>query len=163
MSPQNVLAIALGAVCAYTDIKRGLILNIVTLPAMGVGLALNMVLGGLRGLLDAFLGLLAGFCIGYALVSLRVFFGGDLKLLMALGALVGPRLLLQTAFWGIVLLGIQALCTLIAKGAFRRTAKSIFNWAVLLQAGSKTHLPSSGMTMPAAPAFLVAAIIVLVL
>jgi prepilin peptidase CpaA len=162
MSPQNVLAIILAAVCAYTDIRRGLILNIVTLPAMAVGLVLNLAIGGLTGLLDAAGGLLTGFGIGYALMSLRVFFGGDLKLLIAIGALVGPRLLLQTTFWGIVLLGVQALCTLIAKGAFRRTAKSIFNWALLLQSGSKTPLPASGTTMPAAPAFLVAAIIVLI-
>lgn len=163
MSPQHVLALALAAVCAYTDIKRGLIYNAVTLPAMVIGLVLNLVIGGLPGLLDAAGGLLAGFGIGYVLVSLRVFFGGDLKLLMALGALVGPQLLVRITALGIMLLGVQGICTLIAKGAFRRTAKSICNWAVLFHTGIKTPLPASGMTMPAAPAFLVAAIIVLVL
>lgn len=161
MSPQAILALAFATVCAYTDLKRGLIYNVVTLPAIPAGLVLNLIVGGLSGLIVGFYGLVAGFVLGLVLVSLRVFFAGDLKLLMAFGAITGFRCVVQTAFLAVVLLGLQGVITLMAKGAFRRTARNIWTWACLLSAKLKTPVPASGITMPAAPAFLVAAIIVI--
>jgi len=159
MSLQHVLAIVLAAICTVTDIRQRKIYNVVTLPAMGVGLALSLVLGGLRSALQSAGGILVGFVIGLILVSIQALFGGDLKLLMALGSFVGPKAIIHIVLLGIVLLGIQGVFTLLTKGALRRTAENMLRWAFLTWNGSKVPLAKSGITMPAAPAFLLATII----
>jgi prepilin peptidase CpaA len=67
----------------YTDLRYGKIYNCLTFGMMGVGIALNGVVFGVKGIFVPVLILGLPFALGWI-------GAGDLKLLMAVGALMGP-------------------------------------------------------------------------
>lgn len=127
-----VLALFLAVRCAYTDWTEQKIYNKHTLPSIWIGLAVNLLLWGADGLIESFFGLLLGFSF-FLLFVLGGLKAGDVKLYMALGAIVGWRMELQImissillgGFWGIVLL----LCNKNSKERFQGLwlyVKSVF-------------------------------------
>src|SRR6516164_1590830 len=90
--PQVVsyLLFALIAIAAVSDIRSRRIPNWLTFGGMLVGLAVNAALLGSRGLKTSALGLLVGFGVYFALYLFRAIGAGDVKLMGAVGALVGP-------------------------------------------------------------------------
>jgi hypothetical protein len=72
---------------------------------------LATLLGG-PGALDAFLGLLLGFGLMFFLYSVFGGSAGDLKLVTALGALLGPTVLIESLIYGYILAGVVAACYL---------------------------------------------------
>lgn len=91
-----VVVLVLAAV--YTDLRYGKIYNFMTIPAVTLGMALNVALHGPSGLGIALGGIgvaLAAWVAGMALGGRLG--GGDVKLLAAVGALCGARFLV-TAF-----------------------------------------------------------------
>ena len=91
------ITLVIAAVAVYTDVRWGKIFNAVTVPAILVGLILNTVDSGLAGLGMSLQGVGVG--LGLFIVSGflgRILGGGDIKLLVALGALRGPVFLLWT-------------------------------------------------------------------
>ena len=106
------------------------------------------------------MGLVAGLALGFALVQLRVFFPGDAKLIAAFGAICGAATMFRVTLLAVFLLAIQGIVVLALKGELRRVAERMFVWASLRQARVKADLALTGLRMPAAPAFLLAALIV---
>ncbi len=93
----GAITLIVAAIAVYTDVRWGKIFNAVTVPAMGVGLILNAVADGPAGLLMSVGGIGVG--LGLFVISGflgRILGGGDIKLLMAVGALQGPVFLLWT-------------------------------------------------------------------
>jgi prepilin peptidase CpaA len=115
--------VGLLVVCAWVDLNKMVIPKWLTLPALGLGLAFNVIRGSLQGLdssvvwqlepgglfigaVDALLFSVAGFAVAFglffALWMIGVCGGGDVKLCAAVGAWIGPglvfRLLLMTIF-----------------------------------------------------------------
>lgn len=127
--------IPVAAVCAIalaTDLVAGKIYNWLTLPALALGLVASFWLSGPAGLATAALGAGAGLALYGALFAVRVLGGGDVKLLMALGAFGGPKYAIEVALVSILLGGVMAFVWLAWKGKilgflerFRRTAMSI--------------------------------------
>lgn len=121
MFAHEVLPLAAGIIVAtvmiavVTDIRYRKIFNLITLPAMCIGIVINSAKFGLSGLLFSVSGLL----LGAALFLLPVAFlgrgAGDLKLLAAVGALGGPAFVFWAALWTGVAGGIFAVCVLIAR------------------------------------------------
>jgi prepilin peptidase CpaA len=99
-------------IAVVTDLRRRRIPNWLTGGALAVGLAGGFVLGGPSGGLSA----LAGATLG--LVMLLPFYAaggmgaGDVKLLAAVGALLGPEPLLSVAFYGALVGGLMSLVVL---------------------------------------------------
>ena len=91
------ITLVLVATAVYTDIRWGKIFNAVTVPAAGLGLILGVAGTGTAGLLVSLEGIAVA--LGLFLVSGflgRILGGGDIKLLMAVGALQGPSFVLWT-------------------------------------------------------------------
>jgi len=77
-------------VCGYTDIKRGLIYNKVTLPMIAAGICYSIYTSQIK---EALLGLALGFFILLICGLIGGVGGGDVKLAAALGAWFGTDVL----------------------------------------------------------------------
>src|SRR2546425_3121875 len=110
MEPVMVVALAAVLVTAMcTDLRSSRIPNWLTFPAMGFALLAHAWLGGLQEALFSLAGLGAGlglFLILYATGSLGA---GDVKLMAAVGALVGPYGALVSGLLALLVGGLYAL------------------------------------------------------
>lgn len=108
--------IAVSLVAAATDLAWGRIYNWLTVPALLAGLCAAAWLKGWSGLADAALGAAAGLLFYGWMFWLRVMGGGDVKLLMALGAWGGVAFTEEVAVLGVLLGGLFAAAMLAFKG-----------------------------------------------
>ncbi|HNY13549.1 MAG TPA: A24 family peptidase [Candidatus Wallbacteria bacterium] len=106
---QNLIDIILFSILfisLYTDLKSGKIYNWVTLPAMAGGLLLNFMISGqataYAGLLNSVYGILVALIIFVLPYLIGALGGGDVKLLMAIGALKGYVFL----FYSVLAIGV---------------------------------------------------------
>jgi len=123
----TALTILLVIVAAYTDIQWGRILNALTMPGILLGLILNSVRAGSEGLLLSLGGIALGLCL--FLVSAvfgRIVGGGDVKLLMAVGALQGPSILVWALFYAAIIGGILAILIAVRHGILMDKIKALF-------------------------------------
>ncbi|MGD9498403.1 MAG: prepilin peptidase [Armatimonadota bacterium] len=123
--------VVLTAIAVWTDIRWGKVLNAVTVPFAALGLVLNTVGGGWDGLLLSIGGVGMGFVLWLASrLAGRILGGGDIKLLMALGALLGPVFVLWTFVVGALLGGILAITLALRRGrlqsALRQMAAGVY-------------------------------------
>jgi prepilin peptidase CpaA len=148
-------AVLLGflAVATYTDVGTLKIPKALTLPMLGAGLVFSMVrgawmgslfeasdapghvwlfarspvLGALDGLLCSLAGFVAAFVLFLVLYRLGVMRGGDLKLAAALGAWLGPVLVLIVILATVPILLLLGTALLIRKIFRRGIRKTAFN------------------------------------
>lgn len=122
-----VLAAGWGAV---TDLRSHKIYNHLTQPAILAGIILNMLIGGIGGLADSFLGfLLGGVCMAFWMLGMLK--AGDVKLYMAVGALGGWQFCGYTIIFSILIGGIAGAGIMILRKSGRRALKRL--WLYFLQ------------------------------
>lgn len=107
-----VLAALLGT-SLYTDLKLGKIYNKLTAPCMVAGLALNYFSFGIRGLLWSIEGMGLILLLFFVFAPLAGLGGGDTKLLMAVGALVGIKMTVWVLIFASIIGGVLALVVMI--------------------------------------------------
>lgn len=108
--------IGISLVAAICDVLRGRIYNWLTLPALVLGLAWSSWNAGWPGLAQGLLGAALGLLAYGWLFWIGVMGGGDVKLLMALGAWTGPQYVAHVALLSILLGGLMAAILLLFKG-----------------------------------------------
>ncbi len=123
------VVIALTLLAMYTDYRWHVIKNVITLPAIVLGLALNLAGGGWQGLLHACLGLLVGGGLMMIPFAIGKMGGGDVKLMAALGALLGSYPIVNIFFYTTIAGGVLAMIVIIAKGEFVPVMKKV--WLLL--------------------------------
>lgn len=99
MNPGSVADAVLSVGCliaSYTDARTGKIFNALTGPMMLAGLLIH---AGAGSLWFGLAGFLCALVIHLPLWQLGIQRGGDAKLLLAIGALVGWSELVETTFW----------------------------------------------------------------
>ena len=120
-------------VASYTDVTQRKVYNWTTYPAAALGLALGYLAAGVGqapslagpgvGLLDRLAGLGLGFGILFAFNrahDARAVGVGDVKLMGAIGALVGGYLTLWALFWGSLVGAVIAVWVLLGQGKLMR-------------------------------------------
>jgi prepilin peptidase CpaA len=120
-----ILMIAL-AISFFTDIKNRKILNIVTLPAILIGILTHTFINGFDGFLFSLLGMLTGFGLLFIPYALKGMAAGDVKLVMAIGALKGSAFVFGSFLYIAIIGGIIALIILIIQKDLLNTLKRIF-------------------------------------
>ncbi len=132
------------AVSLVTDLWRGLVYNWVTLPAAAMGLVLAGLRFGAPGLLSSGLGLVIGGGVFLLPFLLGAVGGGDVKLMAALGSLVGPVLVLKTALYACVLGGAVALGVMARQGGLGRNLRDLAAFfTALVTPGQRPAAPRS--------------------
>jgi prepilin peptidase CpaA len=118
-----LLAGVVASVALVTDLRSRRIPNWLTLTGLLLGLTLNPLLGmlsdgpqrSLQNELNALAGAVLGFCVLVPFYLLRVagvghaVGAGDVKLLAALGAILGPQALITVAIYALITGGIQSV------------------------------------------------------
>jgi prepilin peptidase CpaA len=147
---------------AWTDARTGRIPNLLTLPALPLGLGLGAIQAGWLGLGSAALGALLCFAVPYVLFKSsrgQAIGGGDVKLFAGLGALLGTGAGLEVELASLVLLAVFALLALTWRGQLlallRRTFWLAINWALPQQRRHQLE-PDLMLTMRMGPAICVA-------
>jgi prepilin peptidase CpaA len=121
----SALAATIAIVAAGFDYRERRVPNWLTLTGVVAGIALNSGLAHFVGLWTSLEGFGLALLIYLPLYMLRGVGGGDLKLMAALGAIVGPKnwitIFLLTALLG----GVAALCVVIYEGRLLRTLRNV--------------------------------------
>jgi prepilin peptidase CpaA len=115
----------LALIAAWTDLRSRRIPNWLTVPAAVIGIAANVIFGGLSGLKTSLLGMGLGLALLLPFVLLRSLGAGDWKLAGALGAFTGPGLLANLLVTSIFVAGVMALALIIYKRRVRQTLRNI--------------------------------------
>jgi len=135
-----VLTLALTLAAALLDWRSRRIPNCLTVPGLLLGVAVHTMLGGWHGTLIAVEG--AGLALVLLLppVMIRVLGAGDWKLVGAVGALLGPVLMLFVLFCSLLVSGLMAVVQMIRA---RRVVETFRNMIVLVRGffafGMKTN------------------------
>ncbi len=112
----------LGLVAAgLSDLFRRKVANGLNGAIAATGLGWQVWQAGLSGLGDGALGMLTGFGLVIVPFAVRLYKGGDAKLVIALGAWLGPALTAWAFVWGVALGGLVALGVLAAADRESRT------------------------------------------
>ncbi len=132
----RALLIAVVIPAAVFDFRSRHVPNWLTLSALVVGIGLNLFLFKTAGLWISLKGLGLACLVYFPLYFLRGMGAGDVKLMAAVGAMVGPAnwfgIFLLTSLLG----GVCALVLIAAKGRVRRTIENIWLGLKRLRAGS---------------------------
>jgi prepilin peptidase CpaA len=118
-------AVALALIAGWTDLRSRRIPNWLTVPALAIGLVLNVVVSGWSGFKTALIGAVLGLVLLLPFVLLRSLGAGDWKLAGALGAFVGRELLIDLLLGSVFVAGVMALVLVIYRGRVRQTARNI--------------------------------------
>jgi prepilin peptidase CpaA len=126
----RILLLLLVVVASFFDIRKHRIPNWLSLAGVILAVALNTFLFETVGLWYSLKGLGLAFAIYFVLYLLRGMGAGDVKLMAAVGAAVGPFNWLGILFLTAVIGGVAALVLAASKGRMRRTFVNM--WLLLL-------------------------------
>ena len=108
MTFQEALFLCLTTIAAFADILTGKIPNWLTYPACVFGVCLAGLSTSWPGLVDSVLGLTLGFGPFFALYLMGGMGGGDVKLMAAVGAMMGVDFVLNAMITSILVGGLIA-------------------------------------------------------
>ena len=112
----SIAVVALGVASSATDWKTRRIPNALTFGATVVAIAFGGATGGVSGLGWSVAGWMVGLLVFLPLFALRAMGGGDVKLLAAFGAWLGPALVFWVAVYGAIAGGVLALVLVLWRG-----------------------------------------------
>jgi prepilin peptidase CpaA len=121
--------LAFVALCIATDVRTRRIPNILCGVGMVVGIVLNAVYFGGEGLLTSMSGLVIAVAALLAPFALGGIGGGDVKMMGAIGALLGPHAALGSLLVGMALGGAIMVVHLARKGGLWRTVSTVATMA----------------------------------
>jgi len=118
---ENLLLLVVLIIAIITDVRSHRIPNWLTLPAIITGLGVNLISAGAGGFLFAMEGLLLGTGLFIVLYIMGGMGAGDVKLMGAVGSMLGPQMVLLAALYTAISGGIYALAVI----AFHPRARAI--------------------------------------
>jgi prepilin peptidase CpaA len=162
MSLTAVLVIGTGIAATVVDIRQRRVPNVLTMGLAAAGLVLA--LAGVSGVTVG--SALGGLALGLALLLPAHVFGatgaGDVKLLAAFGALLGPGGVFEAFLRAAILGGVMALAVALWRGRLRET---LYGTAMLVTTRNRAATaivehPAANNRFPYAPAIACGAVLV---
>lgn len=125
LTASNTLLLLLITASGFCDLKERKIPNKITFTGILIGIVFNLVTGGWSGMLKGILGLLAGLAIFFLPFAMGGMGAGDVKLMGAIGALMGWQFSVLTALYSAIFGGAMVLIYLLYTGKLRETLKKM--------------------------------------
>jgi prepilin peptidase CpaA len=139
-----LFAVALATLAAsVTDLWKFKVYNVLTLPTLLLGVVVSTILGGWGGLGSSLLGAGLGFGLLVVFFAVGGVGAGDVKLLAAVGAWLGPYLTYQVFLGSALFGGIYALILVFSRGGVLGMAIELVQARQTLISPSQWKLPSS--------------------
>ena len=140
------------AAAAWTDYRSRRIPNVLTVTGLAAALLLRAVVGP-DAILDGLVGALLAFVLTLPLIVLGVMGGGDAKLLIAIGAFMGPRHFLTAATLIAIIGGMMAVVDAGRRGVLLpvlyNCGQIMKHWATFGRRGANRSFASVGaLTIP---------------
>ena len=133
-SAPSVAVVVIIMAAAVSDLRSRRVPNALTIGAAVLAIAFHGVVGGWSGLVLAVSGCLAGFVLFFPFFALGGLGAGDVKLLAAIGAWLGPMAAVWTGLIGAVAGGIMAVVVASTRGyagtAFRNVGAMLRLWSI---------------------------------
>lgn len=144
-----VLAVALTA--SAFDVRTRRIPNWLTFGATAVGLAYGLSSSGLSGLGLSMAGWLTGAALFIPFFVLGGMGAGDVKLLAALAAWLGPSESIWLAIFAAMAGGVLGVCVALARGYIRTASSNLFLMLMHWRTNGLTPVPGITLRDSAAP------------
>jgi prepilin peptidase CpaA len=125
MSVVTFYVLGVAAIACASDLKSARIPNWLTFSAAIVGLCFHTFSAHGQGLGSAALGLVIGLALFFPVFALRAMGAGDVKLLAALGAWIGPAAIGWVALYTAIAGGVLALVVMVWRGYLRQGLSNI--------------------------------------
>jgi len=125
LTANHAILLLLVAISGFFDLKERKIPNKVTFAGILIGILFNLITGGWMGLLQSILGMFAGLAIFFLPFVMGGMGAGDVKLMGAIGALMGWRFSMMTALYSALVGGFMVLVYLAYTGKLRDTLKKM--------------------------------------
>lgn len=125
VTANNALLLLLVAASGFFDLKERKIPNKITFTGILIGILFNIITGGWMGLLQSLLGMFAGLAIFFLPFVMGGMGAGDVKLMGAIGALMGWQFSLMTALYSALVGGVMVIIHLFYTGKLRETIKKM--------------------------------------
>ncbi len=116
MTALEAALLVLVTVAAFTDLRVGRIPNWLTYPAWVFGIAFAAAADGWSGVSGSLLGFAVGFAPFFLLYVMGGMGGGDVKLMAAVGAIMGYPFILNAMITSILVGGLVAILIVIWEG-----------------------------------------------
>ncbi len=123
-----ILTIIMCIIACYTDFKFSKIRNKYVLPFILIGVVLNSIIYGLDGTKSSFLGIVIPFVIFLLFFAIRMLGGGDIKLFMAIGSLLGFPIIIYIIIYSFICTGILGVFVLIKKRILLKRLYYMYSW-----------------------------------
>lgn len=121
----DILLLITVLICCITDLKSRKIHNKILLPALVMGIGINIFYQGWQGFFISAQGFLLGLGLLLIPFMMRGMGAGDVKLLAVIGAMKGPHFVLYTFIAMGLAGGLLALGFLLYQGEFLKTFKQL--------------------------------------
>jgi prepilin peptidase CpaA len=130
MNPLYIFVGTLLTLSCITDLRTRRIPNVLTLSGIGVALIFHLVTGGLTAAGWSLAGCLLGALLFFPMFALRGMGAGDVKLLAAVGAWLGPGQVVIVAFATSIAGGVLGVMVAVGYGYFRTALSNL--WLLLM-------------------------------
>ncbi|CDZ56620.1 prepilin peptidase [Neorhizobium galegae] len=135
--PATALAVALALIAAMLDHRSGIIPNRLTYPFLCAGLLLSLAAMGISGLGLALAGLLAASAVFLFAFLAGSCGGGDVKLMAALGALLGLGPAVDVTLMALMVGGVMAVASMLSRINYGEALKIVGLFIMLAPAGMR--------------------------
>ncbi|WP_373211943.1 prepilin peptidase [Ruminococcus sp. 5_1_39BFAA] len=143
------LPIVMAGVAMVLDLRTARVDNGWIVFCLGIGLAARLLEKGPGGLWDGFMGILLPAAVLGWLFLLRMLGAGDIKLLCALGSILGAAKILECIFFSMLIgAGISAAILISTGGISQRFLYFILYVRELISTGKITPYYRGGMSSP---------------
>jgi prepilin peptidase CpaA len=140
MTTPQVVACVVAVLGCVTDIRSRRIPNVLTFGAAGCALLYHLAASGLAGLGASAAGLAVGLAMFIPFFALGGLGGGDVKLLAAIGAWLGPAATVWAGLYAMLAGGPLAIGVALWRGYARRAATNIYSLLMFWRiAGFQPH------------------------